>query len=79
MWKTAFTAFKFAKFLYLGPFLFAYVPVFLMYQYIPETSSYEWYSATSIAVTFVAIAILTYLYAYLLSFHWFSFLKRKLR
>ena len=28
MWKTAFAAFKFAKFLYLGPFLFGYVPGF---------------------------------------------------
>ena len=28
MWKTAFTSFKFAKFLYLGPLLFAYVPGF---------------------------------------------------
>ncbi|MEA3290733.1 MAG: TRAP transporter fused permease subunit, partial [Pseudomonadota bacterium] len=28
MWKTAFTSFKFAKFLYLAPFLFGYVPGF---------------------------------------------------
>ena len=28
MWKTAFSAFKFAKFLYLGPLLFGYVPGF---------------------------------------------------
>ena len=28
MWRTAFTSFKFAKFLYLGPFLFGYVPAF---------------------------------------------------
>ncbi|MCD4720364.1 MAG: TRAP transporter fused permease subunit, partial [Desulfobacula sp.] len=28
MWKTAFTSFKFAKFLYLGPVLFGYVPGF---------------------------------------------------
>ncbi|MBT8420914.1 MAG: TRAP transporter fused permease subunit, partial [Gammaproteobacteria bacterium] len=28
MWKTAFTSFKFAKFLYLGPFLFGYIPAF---------------------------------------------------
>jgi TRAP transporter 4TM/12TM fusion protein len=79
MWKTAFAAFKFAKFLYLGPFLFAYVPVFLMYNYIPETSSYEWYSATSIIVTFTAIAIGTYLYAYLLSFHWYYYLTGKIK
>lgn len=79
MWKTAFTAFKFAKFLYLGPFLFAYVPVFLMYKYIPETSSYEWYSATSIAITFAIVAVVTYLYAYLLSFHWAYYLKRKFK
>ena len=30
MWKTAFTSFKFAKFLYLAPFLFAYVPAFTL-------------------------------------------------
>jgi TRAP-type uncharacterized transport system fused permease subunit len=29
MWRTAFASFKFAKFLYLGPFLFGYVPGFL--------------------------------------------------
>jgi TRAP-type uncharacterized transport system fused permease subunit len=28
MWPTAFNAFKFAKFLYVAPFLFAYVPAF---------------------------------------------------
>ena len=28
MWRTAFASFKFAKFLYLGPFLFGYVPAF---------------------------------------------------
>ena len=28
MWKTAFTSFKFAKYLYLGPILFGYVPGF---------------------------------------------------
>ncbi|NKQ40549.1 MAG: TRAP transporter fused permease subunit [Sulfurovum sp.] len=77
MWKTAFTAFKFAKFLYLGPFLFAYVPAFLMYKYIPETSSYEWYSVTEIILTFVLIAIGTYSYAYLLSFHWYSYMKKR--
>ena len=77
MWKTAFNAFKFAKFLYLGPFLFAYVPAFLMYKYIPQSSSYEWYSATQITVTFVLIVIGTYLYSYLLSFHWYGVLKKR--
>ncbi len=30
MWRTAFASFKFAKFLYLGPFLFGYVPGFTL-------------------------------------------------
>ncbi|MFO7652724.1 MAG: TRAP transporter fused permease subunit [Candidatus Krumholzibacteriia bacterium] len=30
-WKTGWTAFKFAKYLYLGPFLFAYSPGFLLH------------------------------------------------
>ncbi|MGB5405281.1 MAG: hypothetical protein WBN43_00650 [Thiogranum sp.] len=44
MWKTAFTAFKFAKFLYLGPFLFGYVPGFTLNG-----------SSTDILVAFVLI------------------------
>jgi TRAP transporter 4TM/12TM fusion protein len=59
MWRTAFASFKFAKFLYLGPFLFGYVPAFSLDG-----------SAMDIIKAFVLITIATYVYAYLLSGIW---------
>ena len=56
MWKTAFSAFKFAKFLYLAPFLFGYVPAFSL-----EGGAYD------IAAAFLLIAAGTWGYARLLS------------
>ena len=64
MWLTAFTAFKFAKFLYLGPFLFGYVPGFSLDG-----------STTDIIITFVLIVFGTYAYSWLLSGIWLP--KRK--
>ena len=60
MWKTAFAAFKFAKFLYLGPFLFGYVPAFSLNG-----------SATDIIKAFILIIIGTYAYSWLLSGIWY--------
>jgi TRAP-type uncharacterized transport system fused permease subunit len=65
MWKTAFSAFKFAKFLYLAPFLFGYVPAFSLNG-----------SATDIVVVFVLILFATYAYAWLLSGIWIDYFKR---
>lgn len=59
MWKTAFTALKFAKFLYLAPFLFGYVPAFSLNG-----------SATDIGVAFALIVVGTYVYSWLLSGIW---------
>ncbi len=59
MWRTAFAAFKFAKFLYLGPFLFGYVPAFSLNG-----------SATDIIKAFALILVGTYAYSYLLSGIW---------
>jgi TRAP transporter 4TM/12TM fusion protein len=67
MWRTAFASFKFAKFLYLGPFLFGYVPAFSLDG-----------SAWDIVKAFVLIAIGTYAYAYILSLHWLYFLNGSL-
>jgi TRAP transporter 4TM/12TM fusion protein len=64
MWKTAFSSFKFAKFLYLGPFLFGYVPGFSLNG-----------SATDIVIAFVLILIGTYAYAWFLSGIWIGQLK----
>lgn len=64
MWKTAFTSFKFAKFLYLGPLLFGYVPGFSLDG-----------SPMDIVKAFVAIIIGTYLYSWFLSGIWISPLK----
>ncbi len=63
MWKTAFTSFKFAKFLYLGPFLFGYVPAFSL-----DGSSMD------IVKAFVAIIIGTYAYSWLLSGIWLKYI-----
>ncbi len=64
MWKTAFSAFKFAKFLYLGPFLFGYVPAFSLDG-----------TPMDIAKAFVLIIIGTYAYSWFLSGIWVNRLK----
>jgi len=65
MWKTAFTAFRFAKFLYLAPFLFGYVPAFSLNG-----------TATDILITFVLIFFGTFAYAWLLSGIWLDYFKK---
>jgi TRAP-type uncharacterized transport system fused permease subunit len=64
MWKTAFSAFKFAKFLYLGPFLFGYVPGFSLDG-----------TPMDIAKAFVLILLGTYAYSWFLSGIWVNQLK----
>ena len=64
MWRTAFASFKFAKFLYLGPFLFGYVPGFSLNG-----------SAWDIVKAFVLILFGTYVYSWLLSGIWIGQLK----
>jgi TRAP transporter 4TM/12TM fusion protein len=59
MWRTAFSSFKFAKFLYLGPFLFGYVPGFSLDG-----------SAMDIVKAFVLILFGTWAYSYILSGIW---------
>ena len=66
MWKTAFTAFKFAKFLYLAPFIFGYVPAFTLNG-----------SPTDIAVAFMLIIIGTWAYSWLLSGIWLDWFRKK--
>ena len=66
MWKTAFSAFKFAKFLYLSPFLFGYVPGYSLQG-----------GTMAIVKAFVLITIGTYLYSYIMSFHWVYYMNRK--
>ena len=64
MWKTAFTSFKFAKFLYLGPILFGYVPGFSLDG-----------SSTDIIKAFVMILFGTWLYSWFLSGIWIGNIK----
>ncbi|MGI9294526.1 MAG: TRAP transporter large permease subunit, partial [Pseudomonadales bacterium] len=59
MWRTAFSAFKFAKFLYLAPFLFGYVPGFSLNG-----------STLDIILAFVLIFFGTFAYSWLLSGIW---------
>ncbi len=65
MWMTAWVAFKFAKFLYLAPFLFGYVPAFSLDG-----------SASDITIAFVLIAAGTFLYSWLLSGIWLPGVKK---
>lgn len=65
MWRTAFTSFKFAKFLYMAPFLFAYVPAFSLNA-----------SQLEIAIWFPVIALAVFIYAWFLSGIWYGPLKR---
>lgn len=65
MWRTAFVSFKFAKFLYLAPFLFGYVPAFSLNG-----------SGTDIALVFGLVIVGTYLFAFLLSGIWLDYFKR---
>jgi TRAP transporter 4TM/12TM fusion protein len=67
MWRTAFTSFKFAKFLYLAPFIFAYVPAFTL-----DASRLE------IAIWFPVITVAVFVYAWFMSGIWFGPLKRRL-
>lgn len=64
MWRTAFSAFKFAKFLYLGPILFGYVPGFSLDG-----------STMDIVKAFVAIFFATWAYSWFLSGIWVKYLK----
>ncbi len=66
MWRTAFASFKFAKFLYLSPFLFGYVPGYSLNG-----------SSQDIIKAMVLIAVGTFIYAYLLSGAWYWTLKEK--
>jgi len=65
MWRTAFTAFRFAKFLYLAPFLFGYIPAFSLNG-----------STTDILITFVLIFFGTFAYAWLLSGIWLDYFRK---
>ncbi len=67
MWKTALACFKFAKFLYLAPFLFGYVPAFSMEG-----------TAMDIVIAYVLITIGTIFYSYLLSGAWIFSAKKLL-
>jgi len=64
MWRTALSAFKFAKFLYLGPLLFGYVPGFSLDG-----------STMDIVKAFIAITLGTWAYSWFLSGIWVSHLK----
>jgi TRAP transporter 4TM/12TM fusion protein len=64
MWRTAFSAFKFAKFLYLAPFLFGFVPGFALVG-----------TSRDIIVTMVLILFGTWFYSYMLSGYWIKQLK----
>jgi TRAP transporter 4TM/12TM fusion protein len=59
MWATAWVSFKFAKFLYLAPFIFGYVPAFSLDG-----------SASDILITFVLVFFATWGYSWFLSGIW---------
>ena len=65
MWATAWVAFKFAKFLYLAPFIFGYVPAFTLDG-----------SGSDITITFVLVFAGTWFYSWLLSGIWLDWFKK---
>ena len=65
MWATAWVAFKFAKFLYLAPFIFGYVPAFSLDG-----------SSSDIAITFVLVFVATWAYSWFLSGIWMDWFKK---
>jgi TRAP transporter 4TM/12TM fusion protein len=65
MWRTAFASFKFAKFLYLGPFLFGFVPGFSLNG-----------TPMDIIKAYVLILLGTYIYSWFLSGIWIGSIKR---
>lgn len=64
MWRTALSAFKFAKFLYLGPLLFGYVPGFSLDG-----------TPMDIVKAFIVITLGTWAYSWFLSGIWINHLK----
>lgn len=66
MWATAFNAFRFAKFLYVAPFLFAFIPAFSLEATLPE-----------IIMWFAIITLGNYIISYIMSFAWVNTLKGK--
>jgi len=64
MWRTALSAFKFAKFLYLGPLLFGYVPGFSLDG-----------TPMDIVKAFIVIILGTWAYSWFLSGIWVNHLK----
>ncbi len=66
VWPTAFNAFKFAKFLYVAPFLFGFVPAFSLDA-----------SPLNIVMWFAIIIVGNFIVSYFLSFAWFYNLKAK--
>jgi TRAP transporter 4TM/12TM fusion protein len=64
-WKTGWTSFKFAKLLYVVPFLFAYTPAILIYNWdtVPPTPfpftevAFAWFSATVGTLAFSAMSM----------------------
>lgn len=65
MWRTALSAFKFAKFLYLGPLLFGYVPGFSLDG-----------TPMDIVKALTAITLGTWAYSWFLSGIWVNYLKK---
>jgi TRAP transporter 4TM/12TM fusion protein len=66
MWATAWVAFKFAKFLYLAPFIFGYVPAFSL-----DGSSMD------ITITFILVFFGTWAYSWFLSGIWIKNFKKQ--
>jgi len=66
MWATAFNAFKFAKFLYVGPILFGFIPAFSLEASLPN-----------ILMWFAIILVGNFIVSYFLSFSWYYNLKAK--
>jgi TRAP transporter 4TM/12TM fusion protein len=67
MWRTAFSAFKFAKFLYVAPFLFGYVPAFSLND-----------TPLNILLWFGIIIVGNFIVSYFMSFTWWKGVRERL-
>jgi TRAP transporter 4TM/12TM fusion protein len=67
MWRTAFSAFKFAKFLYVAPFLFGYVPAFSLND-----------TPLNILLWFGIIIVGNFIVSYFMSFTWWKGIRERL-
>lgn len=86
-WKTALVSLKFGQFLFIGPLLFGFLPVFSLACPALVSSEYlkhyyegcQYCQVPGIVLSFALIPLGAFIYAYIMSFHWFYCLTNSLK